>query len=197
MEIKMKEKVDINTFTFKKRVIDETLELLGDKYNYVLNDIYFTTMVTFLNSLVENNLILDSLSDEKKLEHNMYSIVEPMFKKEVLDIPERYDVYEDIVMQIEQYLNREVELNKTISGLIHNVYNVLGNMSIPDVLSIINNTIDQANTIKKSLKSVDEETDQKIETEVKKDIEDLKMQAFIEQFKKKADNTQEEIKDAE
>lgn len=196
MEIKMKEKVDINTFTFKKRVIDETLELLGDKYNYVLNDIYFTTMVTFLNSLVENNLILESLSDEKKLEYNMSNIVEPLFKKEVLDVPERYNIYEDIVMQIEQYMNREVELNKTISGLIHNIYNVLGNMSVPDVLNLVNATIEQADKIKQSLKPSSPEDDEKITQEVKHDIEDLKMQAFIEQFKRKAE-TEEKTKDAE
>lgn len=196
MEIKMKEKVDINTFTFKKRVIDETLELLGDKYNYVLNDIYFTTMVTFLNSLVENNLILESLSDEKKLEYNMSNIVEPLFKKEVLDVPERYNIYEDIVMQIEQYMNREVELNKTISGLIHNIYNVLGNMSVPDVLNLVNATIEQADKIKQSLKPSSPEEDEKITQEVKHDIEDLKMQAFIEQFKRKAE-TEEKTKDAE
>ena len=196
MNIKMKENVEVNTFTFKKRIIDETLELLGDKYNYVLNDIYFTTMVTFLNGLVENNLILDSLSDEKKLEQNMYSIIEPMFKKEVLDIQERYDVYEDIVMQIEQYLNREVELNKTVSGLIHNIYKMLGDMSVTDVLSIINNAVEQAEKIKQAAKPINPEEDKKIEKEIKQDIEDLKMQAFIEQFKKKAeaDKKQEDVK---
>ena len=35
MEIKLKEQVNVNSLTFKKRVIEEAIELLGRKRNYI------------------------------------------------------------------------------------------------------------------------------------------------------------------
>lgn len=190
MEIKMKEKVNINTFTFKKRVIEETLELIGKKRNYILNDIYFLTMVTFLNNLVENNLILASLGEENKLEENMYKIVEPMFKKEVLDKPERYEIFEDIVMQLEQYLNREIELRRTVAGFLYDFFDGIGELTKEDLTNLVNMVLDRVGSLRPLVQPSDEE----IKKEIQTDIDDAKMKLYIEQFRRQ---TEAENKDAE
>ena len=106
MEIKLKEQVNVNSLTFKKRVIEEAIELLGRKRNYIDNDIDFVVMITFVNGLAENNVVIESLYDEANLETKISTEIEPLFEKEVLNKEDRLAVYKDIVNQMKEYMKR-------------------------------------------------------------------------------------------
>ena len=143
MEIKMKEKVNVKGFTFKKRVIEESVELLGRKRNYVLNDIKFVAMIAFTNNLVENNLIISTLHDEKELENKMITVVEPLFEQEI--VKEGYrESFDEIVIDIEDYMFREYEMRSSTAGFLYDFFQDLGEININEFVANIKAATEQA-----------------------------------------------------
>lgn len=186
MEIKLKEQVNVNSLTFKKRVIEEAIELLGRKRNYIDNDIDFVVMITFINGLVENNVIIESLYDEANLETKISTEIEPLFEEEVLNKEDRLAVYKDIVSQMKEYMKREAANRVSIAGVIYDLLEELGNMPIEDLVKNITSIISSGifNSLNSSeAKEVEpKQTDEEIKQEVLEDIDNLKMKALIEKF---------------
>lgn len=186
MEIKLKEQVNVNSLTFKKRVIEEAIELLGRKRNYIDNDIDFVVMITFVNGLAKNNVIIESLYDEANLETKISTEIEPLFEKEVLNKEDRLAVYKDIVSQMKEYMKREAANRVSIAGVIYDLLEELGNMPIEDLVKNITSIISSGifNSLNSSeAKEVEpKQTDEEIKQEVLEDIDNLKMKALIEKF---------------
>ena len=186
MEIKLKEQVNVNSLTFKKRVIEEAIELLGRKRNYIDNDIDFVVMITFVNGLAENNVVIESLYDEANLETKISTEIEPLFEKEVLNKEDRLAVYKDIVSQMKEYMKREAANRVSIVGVIYDLLEELGNMPIEDLVKNITSIISSGifNSLNSSeAKEVEpKQTDEEIKQEVLEDIDNLKMKALIEKF---------------
>ena len=186
MEIKLKEQVNVNSLTFKKRVIEEAIELLGRKRNYIDNDIDFVVMITFVNGLAENNVVIESLYDEANLETKISTEIEPLFEKEVLNKEDRLAVYKDIVSQMKEYMKREAANRVSIAGVIYDLLEELGNMPIEDLVKNITSIISSGifNSLNSSeAKQVEpKQTDEEIKQEVLEDIDNLKMKALIEKF---------------
>lgn len=184
MEIKMKENVNVNSFTFKKKVIEEALELLGRKKNYILNDLKFITMITFTNNLVENNLVIESLYNIDNIEDKMTSIIEPLFEKEVLDKPERLESFNEIVNELIDFMEREAKMRLTIAGFLYDFAEDLGGLTMDDLIKIVNQAIDKTNfsNIKLPNKKVNKKSDEEIKQDALKDIENAKMKALIEKY---------------
>ena len=186
MEIKLKEQVNVNSLTFKKRVIEEAIELLGRKRNYIDNDIDFVVMITFVNGLAENNVVIESLYDEANLETKISTEIEPLFEKEVLNKEDRLTVYKDIVSQMKEYMKREAANRVSIAGVIYDLLEELGNMPIEDLVKNITSIISSGifNSLNSSeAKEVEpKQTDEEIKQEVLEDIDNLKMKALIEKF---------------
>ena len=186
MEIKLKEQVNVNSLTFKKRVIEEAIELLGRKRNYIDNDIDFVVMITFVNGLAENNVVIESLYDEANLETKISTEIEPLFEKEVLNKEDRLAVYKDIVSQMKEYMKREAANRVSIAGVVYDLLEELGNMPIEDLVKNITSIISSGifNSLNSSeAKEVEpKQTDEEIKQEVLEDIDNLKMKALIEKF---------------
>lgn len=184
MEIKMKENVKVDTFTFKKRVIEESLELLGRKRNYVDNDIRFVAMICFLNNMVENNLIIETLHDEEQIENIMIDTVEPLYKEHIKANPNVLTEFDDVVSQLLEYEQREVAMRNTLAGFAYDIIAELGDLSYGDAQNMINQimTLLQTNIIK----PVSKQKDESIKQEVQNDIQDLKMKALIEKFQRES-----------
>ena len=186
MEIKLKEQVNVNSLTFKKRVIEEAIELLGRKRNYIDNDIDFVVMITFVNGLAENNVVIESLYDEANLETKISTEIEPLFEKEVLNKEDRLAVYKDIVSQMKEYMKREAANRVSIAGVIYDLLEELGNMPIEDLVknitSIISSGIFNSLNSSEATEVEPKQTDEEIKQEVLEDIDNLKMKALIEKF---------------
>ena len=180
MEFKMKEKVMFNSFTFKKRVIEETIELLRNRNNYIDNDIYFTTMICFLNNMVEENLILNTLASEEDLEDKMMAIVEPMFEEYVVKNEEAYDSFEDISYQILEYMDREFVIQQSGAGMLNKIMDTLGSLTMEDITKIMM----QVTPLLKQMNPEVAKANEEIKQEAKQDIENLKMKALIEKFQR-------------
>lgn len=183
MELKFKENIDVNSFTFKKRVIEEGMSLLEYKRNYLSNDINFVCMIAFINNLVENDLIIETLSNGDKIEEKMYTIVEPIFKEKVLSNEEYLDSYRIIVQNIKEYLDREHTIHSNIAGVLFDFIDLFGEVdtkALTDTLTMAMSAFEKKANVKEKPKK----TDEQIKEDVLKDIDNMKMKALIEKYKK-------------
>ena len=181
MEIKMKEKVNVNGFTFKKRVIEDSIELLGVKRNYVLNDIKFVAMIAFVNNLVENNLIIEILHDEKELESKMLDIVEPLFTQELAK--EGYgESFNEIVDDIEDYMFRMYESNNTLAGMLYTVAESFGDTNIEELISVVKKLAEQNLFPNGKSITATSKVDKEVKAQSIDDVENVKMKALMEKY---------------
>ena len=143
-------------------------------------------MITFVNGLAENNVVIESLYDEANLETKISTEIEPLFEKEVLNKEDRLAVYKDIVSQMKEYMKREAANRVSIAGVIYDLLEELGNMPIEDLVKNITSIISSGifNSLNSSeAKEVEpKQTDEEIKQEVLEDIDNLKMKALIEKF---------------
>lgn len=195
MNLKLRESVNVRSFTFQKKVIEEALELIGRKRNYVDNDIKFVIMITFCNNLVENNLIIESLYNEENIESKMETIVEPFFKEQVLDKPEVKEIFDDVVYQVIAYMDREYDSRNYITGFIYDFLADLGDFTMEDIEKLLKglmSLIPLGDTKNTAPKEEVKQSDEEIKKDVLKDIDNLKMKAFIEKFTRESQDKKEE-----
>lgn len=192
MKFELKEKVNVESLAFKKRVIGEAIELLGKGRNYTNTDIEFATMIAFLNNLCVNNVVIDALYDNDKVEEKIVKDVEPMFKEEVLDKEDRKLAYNDIIKQIKEYMDREVINRRSISGTIYDILEELGSLSVEDLLKTVMSFADIFTELVDKPKQ--EKRDEEAREKAVAEIDNLKMKALIEKFMKqeKEENTSKE-----
>lgn len=187
MEVKLKDQVQVKSFTFKKRVIEEAMELIGEKNNFVINDIEFVVMIAFLNNLVENNLILETLHDIETLEQKLNEEVEPLFTQLVVENETYLEVFEDIVGQMEDYMIRAYKNRQTVAGFFYDIINEIGDMSLEDVSNILEQVVQimsnpKTTTISPSKQKPVKNDSQASKEAVIEDIQNLRMKALIEQY---------------
>ena len=186
MDIKLKEKYDVESYTFKKKVLEECIGLLGRKRNYVDNDIYFITMIVFCDNIVENNVIIDLLYENDKIEDKITSIIEPLFNKEVKGNPDNIKAFEEIIEEVKAYMEREYNFRLSLSGFLYDLLDDLGGLTMDDLNNIFATAMGVAK--KKDKKEKKEETpevvksDEEIRKDALKDIQNEKMKVLIEQF---------------
>ena len=197
MEIKMKKDVKVNSLIFKKRVIENTIDLLGRKRNYVINDIEFMAMISFVNELVEGNLILESLYEDDKVVEKITNDVEPLFEQEVLNKPENKKIFDNIMEQLIAYYEREVLSRRTVAGVLYDIAGELGNMSLEEIATLLAHVVNaskDSGLLNAVTRDTPVKTDEQIIEETQNKIEDVKMRTFIEQFRRAATTAEEEKK---
>ena len=192
MEIKFKENVNVESFTFKKAVEENVISMIELNNKYLHNDICFYTMIAFLNNLCEDNTIIDLLSAEDKTLDNIENEIEPLFKEKIINNEEYLKAFNEIVDDLSNYYCEDVLNKRTISGLLYSIAGTLSEFSEADLTGLVKTMkeaieqgADKLNInipeIKAKMKqAVDGET--LTEEEVKKDIENLKMKALVEKY---------------
>lgn len=192
MEIKFKENVNVESFTFKKAVEENVISMIELNNKYLHNDICFYTMIAFLNNLCEDNTIIDLLSAEDKTLDNIENEIEPLFKEKIINNEEYLKAFNEIVNDLSDYYYEDVLNKRTIGGLLYSIAGTLSEFSEADLAGMvkamkeaIEQGADKLNInipeIKAKMKqAVDGET--LTEEGVKKDIENLKMKALVEKY---------------
>lgn len=192
MEIKFKENVNVESFTFKKAVEENVISMIELNNKYLHNDICFYTMIAFLNNLCEDNTIIDLLSAEDKTLDNIENEIEPLFKEKIINNEEYLKAFNEIVNDLSDYYYEDVLNKRTIGGLLYSIAGTLSEFSEADLAGMvkamkeaIEQGADKLNInipeIKAKMKqAVDDET--LTEEGVKKDIENLKMKALVEKY---------------
>ena len=189
MEFKFKETINVNSFTFKKQVIEETIDLLGEKKNYVRNDIAFYAMIAFLDNMIEENMLIEALGEDKNLMNKLYDVIEPLYIEHIQKNEENYRVFTDIVEQLEEYFEREVMNKHSIPGLLYTVLEEVGNMKPEEIVRVFELFEQQVLTRMKNNKMVSTKEVQKPQKEkqlqMDEPIDNKKIEELINEFKNK------------
>lgn len=189
MEFKFKETINVNSFTFKKQVIEETVDLLGEKKNYVRNDIAFYAMIAFLDNMIEENMLIEALGEDKNLMDKLYDVIEPLYIEHIQKNEENYRVFIDIVEQLEEYFEREVMNKHSIPGLLYTVLEEIGNMKPDEIVKLFELFEQQVLTRMKDNKKVSTKEVQKPQREkqlqMDEPIDNKKIEELINEFKNK------------
>lgn len=194
MEIKFKENVNVESFTFKKAVEEGVLSMIEQNNKYLYNDICFYTMIAFLDNLCENDAIIDLLSDEGSALDSIKDKIEPLFKEKVIDSEEYLKIFNDIVKDLDNYYHDDVLNKRTISGALYSISDIFGGLKLSDIEVLLNNILagikQNAEKFNIDLPEIKTKTDellnknQSIADKAKEDIDNIKMKALVEKYTK-------------
>lgn len=178
MEFKMKEKVNFDSLVLKKKILGETLEIITNKTNYTITDLQFYLMISFVNALVEENVIVYCLADEDKLMDKLENVIEPLFNEHIKNNQELFYIYNELTDDLIDFMEREHENNLSVVGILNSIVEVLSEVDYQKIIDLIGNTVGEKAP----------ETNDKKEKEIKPltieqaEIESEKMKALINQF---------------
>ena len=184
MEYKLKENVKVDSLTFKKKVLEETIDLMGVIKNYTTTDLEFNLMLGFLDNIMDGNSLLETLAHSKGLIEEIEGKIEPLFNEVVVSNELYLKIYNDLYNELKEYADREIINNHNITGLLYNIMEELGNLSQEDLMAAVNQVmVWAANKFVPVVKAgVDKKEEKKVET-TPVDVQDQKMLELIEKFK--------------
>lgn len=136
MKFKQKEAFNFKSFTERKRIIEEALDLMSVRTNFTSTDVHFYTMMAFVNAMVEENIIVYCMSEEADLMNKLLNDVEPAFE-ELISNEDVYNYYHSIVEEIEDYMYREFESNQGLVSLLNKGFEMLGELDYTKVFETI------------------------------------------------------------
>lgn len=168
MKFKQKEAFNFKSFTERKRIIEEVLDLLVVRSNFTSTDIHFYTMMAFVNAMVEENIIVYCMAEEDKLMDKLLNEVEPAFEELTQD-DMIYGYYHSIVDEVEDYMLREFENNQSFVSIINRGLEMLGELDYVKVFETIRSLMPE--TIQKEMPkttAIAEEESQKIKDLISK-----------------------------
>lgn len=197
MEYKIKENVKVDSLTFRKKVLEETIDLMGVIKNYTTSDLEFNLMLGFLDNLIDGNSLLEALAHSTGLLEEIESKVEPLFNEVVVGNELYLNTYNSLYEELKEYVEREIVNNHNITGLLYNIIEELGSLTQEEMMAAINQLVMWAankfvpmTTSKKEEKQEKKDKKQKIET-TPVEIQDQKMLELIEKFKSQGNITKE------
>lgn len=186
MDFKMKENVNFDSFVLRKKILGETLEIISTTSNYTITDLSFYLMISFVDALVEENVVVYCLSDEEKLTEKLETIIEPLFFEKIKSDTHIYGIYEELLDELIDYMEREHENGLSVAGILSSVIDALSGIDYQKLLDMVNNTIEE----KTSNEGVDTKNKEvKILTAEEAAVESDKMKALINQFTVKKEDT--------
>lgn len=194
MEYKIKENVNVNSLTFKKKVLEETIDLMGVIRNYTHSDLEFNLMLGFLDNLIDGNSLLEALAHSTGLIAEIESKVEPLFNEVVVKNEEYYKVYNSLYNEMKDYAEREVANNHNITGLLYTLIDELGSLTQEEMMATINQVVLWAANkfVPTQQAQKPQPKKEKEKTEVMPtEIQDKKMLELIEKFKNQGNITKE------
>lgn len=186
MDFKMKETVNFDSLVLKKKILGETLEIISNKTNYTITDLQFYLMISFVNALVEENVIVYCLADEDKLMDRLENVIEPLFNEHIKNNKEIFYIYNELTDDLVDFMEREHENNLSVVGILNSIMDALSGIDYQRVLDIVNSTIEE-----KTQEVTKKEKEIKTLTADEAAIESEKMKALINQFAVKKENTVE------
>ena len=186
MKYKIKENIKIDSLTFKKKVIDTSIALIGDTVNFTETDIRFYAMISLLDLYIDEDVIMNTLTLTEGLENKMYSEIEPVFEEVLNNNLELHNIYENIVNDLIIFYKNNLEYKKSITSVIYKLADDISNIKQEEILEFVTSL---GNFITSVSPKITEATDriedrQEITKEiVKESVDNLKIMELIEHFK--------------
>jgi hypothetical protein len=144
MEYKLKENVKVDSLTFRKKVLEETIDLMGVIKNYTATDLEFNLMLGFLDNMIEGDTLLESLAQSTRLVNEIEDKIEPLYQDIIVNNELNLQAYNSLLEELKDYCDREVESNRRITGLLYTILEEVGDLNQEQLMDIINQVVDLA-----------------------------------------------------
>ena len=185
MEYKLKENVNVNSLTFRKKVIEETIDLMGGIKNYTKTNIEFNLMLGFLDNVIDGDTLLESLAESTRLLNEIEDKIEPLYQEIIIGNAKNLEVFNSLLQELIDYCDREVESNRRITGLLYTLLDEMGNLSQEEIINLINQTVELAANHfvpKQKAATVKDEETKSIKTAEEIKIENEKILELVNKF---------------
>lgn len=186
MEYKLKENVKVDSLMFRKKVLEETIDLMGVIKNYTATDLEFNLMLGFLDNMIEGDTLLESLAQSTRLVNEIEDKIEPLYQDIIVNNELNLKAYNSLLEELKDYCDREVESNRRITGLLYTIFDEVGDLNQEQLTDIINQVVDLASNgfVQKKKINIKEEkpviTPKKTPEEIK--IENEKILELVNKF---------------
>lgn len=144
MEYKLKENVKVDSLTFRKKVLEETIDLMGVIKNYTATDLEFNLMLGFLDNMIEGDTLLESLAQSTRLVNEIEDKIEPLYQDIIVNNELNLQAYNSLLEELKDYCEREVESNRRITGLLYTILEEVGDLNQEQLMDIVNQVVDLA-----------------------------------------------------
>lgn len=144
MEYKLKENVKVDSLTFRKKVLEETIDLMGVIKNYTATDLEFNLMLGFLDNMIEGDTLLESLAQSTRLVNEIEDKIEPLYQDIIVNNELNLQTYNSLLEELKDYCDREVESNRRITGLLYTILEEVGDLNQEQLMDIVNQVVDLA-----------------------------------------------------
>ena len=144
MDYQIKKNVNVNSLTFRKKVIEEAIDLMGVINNYTMTNIEFNLMLGFLDNVIEGNTLLENLAESTRLVNELEDTIEPLYQDIIVNNENYLSVFNGMLEELKDYCDREVQNNKGITGIARTVIDELGSLSFEEIINMINQTVELA-----------------------------------------------------
>ena len=144
MDYQIKENVNVNSLTFRKKVLEEAIDLMGVINNYTMTNIEFNLMLGFLDNVIEGDTLLKNLAESTRLVNELEDSIEPLYQNIIVNNENYLSVFNGMLEELKDYCDREVQNNKGITGVVHTIIDELGSLSLEEIMNMINQTVELA-----------------------------------------------------
>ena len=144
MEYKLKENVKVDSLTFRKKVLEETIDLMGVIKNYTATDLEFNLMLGFLDNMIEGDTLLESLAQSTRLVNEIEDKIEPLYQDIIVNNELNLQAYNSLLEELKDYCDREVESNRRITGLLYTILEEVGDLNQEQLMDIVNQDVELA-----------------------------------------------------
>lgn len=181
MEIKTKENINLKSAVLKHQIALEAVELLYGREESLKTEIEIYTILAFVDTLSENNLIEECNQDKRNLIDIMEQEIEPIFLQ-LIEGKEYYDLYKEILDDVNLYCHKVYEENHSLIGMLNTITEAISSLEPEQVKEVLTKTGEVAGKVKeKELAQQKAIEDKKIkQTEEVND----KLQQLINKFTK-------------
>lgn len=182
MKLTKLDNINTESVVLKHKILVQATGLIVGREGVLETEKELYLMLSFLNNLIEEDLVEECNDDSRELSTIMEEDLEPFFF-DILASEEYRDMYKD-VKRI--FLNRCEEVwtsQHSILGVIDTVLTILGNMEEEDKKEVLENVGKVASTLQK-------DHDEKMEK--KADQANSKLEQLVQSYQRQVQNTTQE-----
>lgn len=145
MEFNFKKNVNGDSLIIRKKIIDEAIQLVTNTTNYTNTDLKFYLMLSLVDVFVEENIIVYCLSDDEKLDEKLVNTIEPLFCDLMSKNEELKNIYEELYIELQEYMNRECKNNRSSMGVLNNIIKNIGEIDFTSMINYLDNLLNKDN----------------------------------------------------
>lgn len=147
MEIKIRENINLDSAVLKHQIALEAVELLYGREEALRTEIEIYTILAYMDTLSESNLIEECNQDKRGLIDIMEQDIEPIFLQLIAD-EKYYNLYKEILNDVELHCRKVYDENHSLIGMLNTITEAISSLEPEQVQEVLVKTGEVAGKLK-------------------------------------------------